>query len=108
MTRKIGSIYSDKVEVRAFASLKQVFADRGWPFPYFVHLDGECTALALVEKLDLPLNKIEAVFVNGLSDSLSATVRPGDRVGFVPYGTPGVARFLLGIRRETEKESDGR
>jgi hypothetical protein len=92
------------VEVRAFAALKQVFTERGWEFPYRYKLEGELTALELARRLDLPADIIEAVFINGLSDDLqTAVIRPGDRVGFVPYGTPGVARLLLGIKREPEK-----
>lgn len=107
MASKIASAHPDAVEVRGFAALQQIFRERGWPFPYYYRLEKECTAQELIQILDLPAEQIEAVFINGLSDSLEATVKPGDRVGFVPYGTPGVARFLLGIRREPEKESGG-
>jgi hypothetical protein len=95
-----------QVEVRAFAGLKQIFEERGWPFPYYVPLEKECSALELARMLDLPVEKIEAVFINRLSDSLdTAKVKPGDRVAFVPHGTPGVARLLLGIKREPDKGS---
>lgn len=94
------------MEVRAFAGLKKIFEERGWEFPYRVRLEKECSALELARMLDLPEDRIEAVFINRLSESLAtARVRPGDRVGFVPHGTPGVARLLLGIKREPEKES---
>lgn len=96
---------ADVVEVRAFAGLKQIFAERGWPFPYRYPLDEEITARELAQRLELPLERIEAVFINGSSEDLdSAMVRAGDRVGYVPYGTPGVARLLLGIKREPDKK----
>jgi hypothetical protein len=95
------------VEVRAFAGLKQVFEERGWTFPYRYKLDGEVSALELARRLDLPIDKIESVFINGFTDDLaSARVRAGDRVGYIPYGTPGAARLLLGIKRESEKSEE--
>jgi hypothetical protein len=93
------------VEIRGFGLLKQLFEQRGWDFPYQYKIEGEMTALALARQLDLPLERIEAVFINGHSHDLdTAVVQLGDRVGFVPYGTPGVARLLLGIKREPEQK----
>jgi len=48
--------------------------------------------------LDLPLDKIEGVFVNHKVYNLDITVKPGDRVAFVPTGVPGPHRFMLGIQ----------
>ena len=42
----------------------------------------------LAISLDLPLDRIEGVFLNHTVSGLDALVRPGDRVAFVPYGTP--------------------
>ncbi len=47
--------------------------------------------------LGLPVDAIEAAIVNHRARPLSWTVRPGDRVAFVPRGTPGPHRFTLGI-----------
>ncbi|MGQ9497983.1 MAG: MoaD/ThiS family protein [Desulfotomaculales bacterium] len=88
------------VEVRGFLRLKEIFDQRNWPFPLEVELENECSAAELAAQLDLPPDGIEAVFVNGRAYPLSeARVRPGDRVGFVPPGTPGPYRLLLGIKR---------
>ncbi|MBF7084039.1 MoaD/ThiS family protein [Desulfallas sp. Bu1-1] len=86
-----------EVEVRAFSFLKLEFDRRGWPFPMTVKLERECTALELAEKLELPRDKIEAVFINGIAGPLDRVVRPGDRVAFVPPGTPGPYRVILGM-----------
>jgi len=85
------------VEVRGFSFLKQEFDRRGWPFPLMVELEGECSAGELAEKLALPREKIEAVFINGIAGPLSRAVRPGDRVAYVPPGTPGPYRVILGL-----------
>lgn len=88
---------SNEVEVRAFSFLKKEFDRRGWPFPMKVELERECSALELAEKLELPRDKIEAVFINGVAGPLDRVVRPGDRVAFVPPGTPGPYRVILGM-----------
>ncbi|WP_231702794.1 MoaD/ThiS family protein [Desulfocucumis palustris] len=85
------------VEVRAFSFIKEIFDRRGWPFPMEVPLEQECTAAELAEKLEIPPEKIEAVFVNGIIRKLNESVKPGDRVAFVPPGTPGPYRVILGI-----------
>ncbi|KJS18048.1 MAG: thiamine S protein [Peptococcaceae bacterium BRH_c4b] len=85
------------VEVRAFSFIKEIFDQRGWPFPMQVELEKECTALELAERLEIPTEKIEAVFVNGIVKKMNEKIKPGDRVAFVPPGTPGPYRVILGI-----------
>lgn len=93
MTEKTGT-----VEVRGFSFIKEVFDTRGWPFPMTMPLERECTAEELARQLELPLEKIEAVFINGIAGPLkNRSVHPGDRVAFVPPGTPGPYRVILGM-----------
>lgn len=56
-----------------------------------------CTALDLANQLELPLEKVEAVFVNHLVYPLDHHIEPGDRVAFIPTGVPGPYRLLIGI-----------
>ncbi len=56
-----------------------------------------CTALELARELELPLEKVEAVFINHLVYPLDHHVSPGDRVAFIPTGVPGPYRLLIGI-----------
>ncbi len=58
--------------------------------------DGEPAAEA-ARRLELPVERIEAVIVNHRTRDLSHPIRPGDRVAFVPQGTPGPHRYTLGI-----------
>ena len=91
-----------QVEIRAFSFLKEIFDQRGWPFPLYYTLDEECPAAELAGALDLPFEKIEAVFINGLAHPFEkAIVKPGDRIAFLPPGTPGPYRVLLGIKKLT-------
>jgi len=92
-----------KVEVRGFSFIKELFDQRGVPFPVMVDLAQECPASDLAKRLDIPGELIEAVFINGIAGGLDGTVRPGDRVAFVPPGTPGPYRVILGIRGKPEK-----
>jgi len=87
-----------QVEIRCFSFLKTICDERDWPFPFYYQLKEGCSAKKLVELLELPKEKIEAVFINGRAMPFEeAMVRAGDRVGFVPPGTPGPYRALLGM-----------
>ena len=70
--------------------------------PTFVELqlpsEGK-SALAIAQELELPIDIIEAVFCNNTVYSLDHRVMPGDRIAFVPHGTPGPHRFCLGIKQ---------
>jgi molybdopterin converting factor small subunit len=56
-----------------------------------------CTGRDLACQLELPLEKIEAVFVNHVVRDIDHQIQAGDRVAFVPVGVPGPHRLLLGI-----------
>ena len=84
--------------VRMFGTLHTLRRDRGLePTIETIIPPGGCAACDLARELDLPLEKIEAVFVNHLAYSLDHIIQPGDRVAFVPTGIPGPHRVLLGI-----------
>ncbi|HXV21315.1 MAG TPA: MoaD/ThiS family protein [Desulfuromonadales bacterium] len=53
----------------------------------------------IARELDLPLDKIEGVFVNAIVYDIDHLILPGDRVAFVPTGVPGPHRFMLGVHR---------
>lgn len=84
--------------VRMFGALHTLRRERGLEPTVEVSIpSGGCVACDLARELDLPLEKIEAVFVNHLAHGLDHIIRPGDRVAFVPTGVPGPHRVLLGI-----------
>lgn len=86
------------VEVRAFSFLKNTFDERGWSSPYYFPLAKPCSPRELARQLELPQEKIEAVFINGLIQPLDeGEIKGGDRVAFVPPGTPGPYRVYLGM-----------
>lgn len=87
-----------RVEVRGLSFIKELFDRRNLPFPFYVDLPEECTAGELAQRLEVPADMIEAVFINGIVRRLGDIVRPGDRVAFLPPGTPGPYRVILGIK----------
>lgn len=89
------------VTVRFFGSLHFLMKDRALPVHRTISVPQEgCKGFELAEALGLPMEKIEAVFINGLIQSLDVKILPGDRVAFVPPGTPGPYRVLLGIYKK--------
>jgi len=45
-------------------------------------------ALDVASSIGLPVADIEGLFLNGRLVGLGAIIKPGDRVAFLPYGTP--------------------
>jgi len=91
------------IEVRGFGELKKLFDEREWPFPLIFDLEEDMSALALAGKLNIPLERIEIVFVNGKAMPIDCLIKPGDRVAFVPPGTPGPYRVLLGFKNKDKQ-----
>lgn len=84
--------------IRMFGALHTVRKNRGLESTVDVAIPREGRiAKELADDLDLPIDKVEAVFINHKVYGLEHIIHPGDRVAFVPTGIPGPHRFLLGI-----------
>jgi molybdopterin converting factor small subunit len=86
------------VEVRVFGALRKYLDRRN--IPYFIkkHMTADdLTPMDIAGELDLPPGEIEGVFVNGKICAMDLPLSQGDRVAFLPYGTPGPYRVFLGI-----------
>jgi len=86
-----------KIEVLAFGKLYFLFSKRNWPMPLSYELDKPITADELREKLDIPAEDVEVVFINRLLKPIKTMLKPGDRIAFVPHGVPSIHRFNLGF-----------
>ncbi|WP_129126563.1 MoaD/ThiS family protein [Geomonas oryzae] len=75
--------------VRMFGALHTVRKNRGLPSQAEVDVpeDG-VSAASIAHDLDLPMEKVEAVFVNHRVYTLDHKVKPGDSVAFIPTGIP--------------------
>ncbi len=88
------------VTVRMFGLLHSARAAEGLPSCVEIEVPEEgTTARRIALDLGLDLDLIEGVFVNRTVYDVGHAVMPGDRVAFVPYGTPGPHRFYLGLYR---------
>lgn len=75
--------------VRMLALLHLYCREHGMPTTQTIDVPDEgIRALDLASFISLPIDDIEGLFLNGVLVGLGATVRPGDRVAFLPYGTP--------------------
>ncbi len=88
----------DRVTVRLFGALHTLRRERGLPTVVEIEVpECGCSGVDLAESLDLPVSMIEGLFCNRTVRPLTYIVHPGDRVAFVPKGTPGPHRFFLGL-----------
>ena len=86
------------VTVRLFGALHSLRRERGLPTVVEVIVPEEgLTGVELARQLDLPAEMIEGVFCNRTVRPVGWVLRPGDRVAFVPKGTPGPHRVFLGL-----------
>jgi hypothetical protein len=93
-----------RIEVRGFMGLRRLFEERGWTNPYWFDLESEISGRELVKRLDIPIEQVEAIFVNRRAYAWEvAKINPGDRIALAPPGVPGPYRVLLGF-----KDIDGR
>lgn len=95
---------SGTIELHAFMGLADVFRERQWTNPTAFPLDRETTGAELMAILDIPMERVEVMFINRKAIAADdAVIQPGDRVALVPPGVPGPHRFLLGFKNRKAK-----
>lgn len=93
--------------VRMFGLLHSLRQERGLPSVVDVEVPAQgVSARQIALDLELPVDDIEGVFCNHIVHSLDHRIMPEDRVAFVPPGTPGPHRFLLGLYRAGSESTD--
>ena len=60
----------------------------------------DATPHTLMDGMGLERSAVEAVFINGRVAPFDTTLNDGDRVAFVPHGTPGPYRVFLGFKNQ--------
>lgn len=94
------------VTVRLFGVLSHLRDERGLPRTASVDVPSEgMTGHEIAAALELPETSIEGIFVNHVVYGLDHVVHVGDRVAFVPHGTPGPHRVYLGIYSAGREEN---
>lgn len=85
------------IEVRGFLHLDKVFRKKYGTIPLIYDLEEPITGIELAERLEIPQEEIEVIFVNGFVQALDYSIHPGDRIAFLPPGCPGPYRIALGF-----------
>ena len=89
------------ITFNAFSFLQKKLKEKNLPYTNAaLPISEGTTALALINKMRLTPGDVEVVFVNGRVQPLSTVLRDQDRVAFVPHGTPGPYRVLLGFKNK--------
>ncbi len=93
----MGDIPKDTIEIRGFLQLDAIFFKKHGKRPLVYPLTQPITGKALATALEIPLESIEVIFINGFVHAVDAIIHPGDRVAFLPPGCPGPYRIALGF-----------
>jgi hypothetical protein len=89
------------ISIRIFGFLRKYMDEQGLPYALEKEMDPKGKAAwDIALELGIPPKEVEGVFVNGVIENIYDKVFPGDRVAFLPYGTPGPYRVFLGMARE--------
>ena len=89
-----------EIEIRFFMFLADLCKERGWTSPMQFKLSDRISGPELLQKLDIPTERVEVLLVNGKAVWPSiAEIYPGDRVALLPPGTPGPYQVLLGFKK---------
>ncbi|MCL4078315.1 MoaD/ThiS family protein [Coriobacteriia bacterium Es71-Z0120] len=97
---------SQVVRARLFGALRTWALERGKPATLEVAVpSGGMMARDMARQAGLPLDLIEGVFVDGRVYGADRVIFPGQRVAFVPKGTPGPHRVFLGLYDAGKRES---
>lgn len=83
----------------AFSFLQKKLKAKHIPFSNAaMTIEQGATARDLVRQVCLSEADVEVVFINGKVKALDTQLEDKDRVAFVPHGTPGPYRVLLGFK----------
>jgi molybdopterin converting factor small subunit len=87
------------ITFNAFSFLQKKLAQKNLPCTNVsLSISDGTTAEMLMDQMHLTRDDVEVVFVNGRGQPLSTVLKDQDRVAFVPHGTPGPYRVLLGFK----------
>jgi hypothetical protein len=80
---------SGHITVRMFGLLHSLRREQGLPTTVELAVPvAGVRADQIARELGLPEERIDGIFFNAMPSALTTTVRPGDRIAFVPVGTP--------------------
>ncbi|MDD9302163.1 MAG: thiamine biosynthesis protein ThiS [Desulfobacter sp.] len=87
------------ITFNAFSFLQKKLKARGLGFSNLkMDVAPGTSARDLIFQMQLKAEDVEVVFINGRVKKLSTQLKDNHRVAFVPHGTPGPYRVLLGFK----------
>lgn len=88
-----------EITFNAFSFLQKKLKSKNIPYSNVkMTIETGTTARDLVSRVNLEESDVEVVFINGKVCKLDTKLTDKDRVAFVPHGTPGPYRVLLGFK----------
>lgn len=91
------NIPKNTIEIRGFLHLDTFVRKIEGKMPLIMELTEPITGRQLAEKLGIPVDEIEVIFINGFVHEVDYLIHPGDRMAFLPPGCPGPYRIALGF-----------
>ena len=86
------------ITFNAFSFLQKKLKEKNLPYAdACLTISEGTTARDLIHQMQLTQEEVEVVFINGRAQPLDTVIKDRDRVAFVPHGTPGPYRVLLGF-----------
>ena len=73
-----------RIEIKLFASLRRYHPETAGPGGRFIEVSSGTTILGLLERLEVPMDKVKLIFLNGNHAGGSEVLSDGDRVGVFP------------------------
>jgi molybdopterin converting factor small subunit len=73
-----------KIELNLFASLRRYHPETGSPIGKFIEVSSGTTILGLLKRLEVPMDKVKLIFLNGNHAGGEEVLSEGDRVGVFP------------------------
>ncbi|HCY84142.1 MAG TPA: thiamine biosynthesis protein ThiS [Desulfobacteraceae bacterium] len=87
------------ITFNAFSFLQKTLKEKNIPHKEAqMEIAENATPHTLMDKMGLDKTAVEAVFINGKVAPFDTVINDGDRVAFVPHGTPGPYRVFLGFK----------
>lgn len=65
-----------------------------------IQIPADISISELINRFGFDENDVEAVFINGKVAARKTIIKDQDRVAFIPPGTPGPYRVLLGFLKD--------
>ncbi len=94
-------VFVPEIIFNAFSFLQPKLRKANRPYTHVTLTIPEIfSAMDLIHFMDLDPSDVEVVFVNGRVVQKDTLLKDSDRVAFVPYGTPGPYRVLLGFKNK--------